>query len=72
MAKPAHSPGVERIIRLKKVKQAFSSFDLTNGLTFQEMEDIPAGRGSRLYAFVFLLGALWLVWALRKPGGQSP
>jgi hypothetical protein len=44
-----------------------NSFDLANGLTFQEQEDLLQQPGYRFYAFLSLIGSLWLVAGLRKP-----
>lgn len=47
----------------KKLKTAFSSFDLMAGLTKKEMETLPAHRG---FAFYWLLACGLLVLALRQ------
>jgi hypothetical protein len=44
-----------------------NSFDLANGLTFQELEDISREPKYRFSAFLFLIASLWLVMLLRKP-----
>jgi hypothetical protein len=56
----------ERESRLKKIKLSMNSFDLTNGLTFHEIENLPLNSGSRFAAFLSLLVALGVVWALRE------
>jgi hypothetical protein len=44
-----------------------NSFDLANGLTFQELEDISLEPKYRFSAFLSLVASLWLVAVLRKP-----
>jgi hypothetical protein len=51
----------------KKIRLAMNSFDLANGLTFQELEDISREPKYRFSAFLFLIASLWLVMLLRKP-----
>jgi hypothetical protein len=64
-----NAPGVpspaERDYRRKKLRLSMSSFDLANGLTFKELEDISLDPSYRLGAFFCLLASLWLVWGLR-------
>jgi hypothetical protein len=64
------SPG-ERDYRRKKLRLSMSSFDLANGLTFMELEDISLEPGYRLVAFLYLLVSLWLVWGLRLSRSHS-
>jgi hypothetical protein len=63
-APDAPSPA-ERDFRRKKLRLSMSSFDLANGLTFKEIEDISLDPGYRLGAFLYLLASLWLVWGMR-------
>ncbi len=49
----------------KRLKLAFSSFDLAAGLTRQDFESMPAGRE---YTFYSLLGVFWLVLGLKTLG----
>jgi hypothetical protein len=49
----------------KRLRLSMNPFDLANGLTFQELDDIRHDPHHRLYAFVYLLGALWLARGLR-------
>jgi len=58
----------EKEVRGKKARLALSSFDLANGLTLKELEDISLEPKYRFSAFLFLVASLWLVAALRKPG----
>ena len=55
----------------KKIRLSMNSFDLANGLTFQELENIPGEPGYRFSAFLSLVAALWLVALLRKPGSHQ-
>jgi hypothetical protein len=65
---PGALPGLkERESLGKRTRLAMSPFDLANGLTFQDQEDLLSKPGCRLPAFLNLIGALWLVAALRKP-----
>ncbi len=58
----------DRESRGKKIRWVFNSFDLANGLTFQEFEDFSREPRYRFFAFLSLIAALWLVATLRKPG----
>ena len=66
-----YDPGLkgmaERESRGKRIRLSMSSFDLANGLTFQEQEDLLLKPGYRFSAFLFLVASLWLVALLRKP-----
>ena len=44
-----------------------NAFDLANGLTFQELEDISLEPKYRFSAFLYLIASLWLAALLRKP-----
>lgn len=55
----------EKEFRKKKLRLSMSSFDLCNGLTFKELEDISLEPHYRLGAFLYLLASLWLVRGLR-------
>ena len=61
----------ERDCRKKKIRLSMSSFDLANGLTFQELEDISLEPSYRFVAFLYLLASLWLVWGLRISRNHS-
>lgn len=49
----------------KKLRLFMSPFDLANGLTFKELEDISLDPSYRFAAFLNLIASLWLVWGLR-------
>ena len=55
----------EKDYRRKKLRLSMSSFDLANGLTFKELEDIFLDPTYRFAAFLSLLASLWLVRGLR-------
>jgi len=61
----------EKESRGKKIRLSMNSFDLANGLTFQELEDISLEPGYRFAAFFYLLASLWLVWGLRISRSHS-
>jgi hypothetical protein len=56
----------ENQARLRKARFALTSFDLVNGLTIAELENLPLEPGHRFSPFVYLLACLWLAWGLRK------
>jgi len=62
---PGSGGAVARESRGKKTRLSMNSFDLANGLTFQELEDFHYNPNSRFLAFLYLLGALWMAWGLR-------
>lgn len=64
-AMPGQVSQVEKESRKKKLRLFLNPFDLANGLTFQELDDIRHDPHSRLFAFLFLLASLWLAWGLR-------
>jgi hypothetical protein len=53
-----------KIIEYKKVRLAFSSFDLMGGLTVQELDDLNKPF-SRIFSFFFLFSCLWVVFAVK-------
>jgi len=57
----------EKESRGRKIRLSINSFDLANGLTFQELEDISWEPKYRFSAFLSLVASLWLVALLRKP-----
>ncbi len=57
----------ERERQGKKIRLAMNSFDLANGLTFQELEDFSGNYKYRFAAFLSLIASLGLVALLRKP-----
>lgn len=63
------SPGGKES-RDKKIRLAMSSFDLANGLTLKELEEISLEPKYRFSAFLSLVASLWLVAGLRKPRRQ--
>ncbi len=69
-----HSPvagsSAAKEVRGKKIRLAMSSFDLANGLTLKEVDDISLEPKYRFSAFLFLVASLWLAAALRKPARQ--
>jgi hypothetical protein len=64
---PAMTRLAEKESQGKKIRLSMNSFDLANGLTFQELEDISLEPKYRFSAFLFLIASLWLVALLRKP-----
>jgi hypothetical protein len=70
-AAPGQVSQAEKESRKKKLRLLLNPFDLTNGLTFQEIDDIRHDPNTRLYAFLYLLGALWLAWGLRWSRSHS-
>ena len=56
----------ENQARLRKARFALTSFDLMNGLTIAELENLPLEPGHRFFPFVYLLACLWLAWGLRR------
>ena len=70
-AAPGQVSQAERESRGKKLRLFMNPFDLTSGLTFQEIDDIRHNPNNRLYAFLFLLGALWMAWGLRWSRSRS-
>ena len=56
----------ENQARLRKARFALTSFDLMNGLTIAELENLPLEPGHRYFAFVYLMTCLWLAWGLRR------
>jgi hypothetical protein len=56
----------ENQARLRKARFALTSFDLVNGLTIAELENLPLEPGHRFFPFVYLLACLWLAWGLRR------
>jgi hypothetical protein len=64
---PALMSLAEKESQGKKIRLAMNSFDLANGLTFQELEDISLEPKYRFSAFLSLIASLWLVALLRKP-----
>jgi dolichol kinase len=67
-----NNPGLRGMMeyesRGKKIRLSMNSFDLANGLTFQEQEDLLLKPGFRFSAFLFLVASIWMVMVLRKPG----
>jgi hypothetical protein len=61
----------EREAQSKRIRLAMNSFDLANGLTFKELEDISLEPKYRFSAFLSLVASLWLVALLRKPRGNQ-
>ena len=66
-----YDPGLknlaERESRGKKIRLSMNAFDLANGLTFQDLEDISWEPKYRFSAFLSLIASLWMVALLRKP-----
>ncbi len=60
----------ERQARIRKARIIFGSFDLVNGLTTDDLENLLFQPHHRYFAFVWLLACLWMVWGLRK--ARSP
>ena len=67
----SYDPGLkalaERESRGKKIRLSMNAFDLANGLTFQDLEDISWEPKYRFSAFLSLIASLWMVALLRKP-----
>ena len=57
----------EQESRGKKIRLSMNAFDLANGLTFQDLEDISWEPKYRFSAFLSLIASLWMVALLRKP-----
>jgi hypothetical protein len=55
----------QKEIRKNKLRMSMNPFDLTGGLTFQELDNMRHDSGYRYFAFLYLVGALWMVWGLR-------
>jgi hypothetical protein len=53
---------------LRKIRLAFSSFDLVAGLTNHELETLPTN--DQTFFFLYLLACLWLLWGLKKAPRQ--
>lgn len=51
--------------RAKRIRLSMNSFDLANGLTFQDLENFRDNSSQRLVGFLYLMAALWLAWGLR-------
>jgi hypothetical protein len=62
---------VEKETRSKKIRLSMNPFDLANGLTFQELENLSLDHRSRLFAFIFLLTSVWMAWGLRRSRSRS-
>ncbi|MFZ5450326.1 MAG: hypothetical protein ACOZF2_00425 [Thermodesulfobacteriota bacterium] len=71
IAAPSQKSQMERESRGKKLRLFMSPFDLTSGLTFQELDDIRHNPHTRFFAFLYLLGALWMAWGLRWSRSRS-
>lgn len=70
-AAPGQVSQAEWESRKKKLRLFMNPFDLANGLTFQELDDIRHNPNTRLFAFLFLLAALWMAWGLRWSKSRS-
>ena len=57
----------ERESQDKKIRLSLNAFDLANGLTLKELEDISLEPKYRFSAFLYLIASLWLAALLRKP-----
>ena len=68
---PGQVSPAEKEMRKKKLRLLLNPFDLTSGLTFQELDDIRHNPHNRLFAFIFLLGSLWMAWGLRWSRSRS-
>ncbi|RJR41094.1 MAG: hypothetical protein C4567_09925 [Deltaproteobacteria bacterium] len=64
---PEMAKKAEKESQGRKIRLAMNSFDLANGLTLQELEDLSLEPKYRFSAFLFLVASLWLVALLRKP-----
>ena len=66
-----YDPGLQALAdqesRGKKIRLSLNAFDLANGLTLKELEDISLEPKYRFSAFLYLVASLWLVALLRKP-----
>jgi len=71
-----YDPGLqglaERESQGKKIRFSMSAFDLANGLTFQDLEDISWEPKYRFSAFLSLIASLWMVALMRKPRRHQP
>ena len=68
---PAQVSQAEKEIRNKKLRLFLNPFDLANGLTFQDLDELRHNPNCRLFAFIYLVGALWMVRGMRKSKSQS-
>jgi hypothetical protein len=59
---PPLGPGEMSWNAYKKIKLALGSFDLVNGLTKHELENIDTGRS---LGFYYLVACLWLIVGMR-------
>lgn len=64
---PGHPAHGNKHANKRNVRLALSSFDLMNGLTVSEMEDLSYNRAP---AFYMLLACLMLIPLLRKPSAK--
>ena len=66
-----YDPGLkslaEKESRGKEIRLSLNAFDLANGLTLKELEDISLEPKYRFSAFLYLIASLWMVALLRKP-----
>jgi hypothetical protein len=61
---PQTAKAARKIIMYKKVRLAFSSFDLVGGLTAQDLEDL-ANPFYRVLSFFFLFACVWVVFGFK-------
>ena len=61
---PEAAQATRKIIEYKKVRLAFSSFDLVGGLTAQDLDDL-ANPFYRALSFFFLFACLWVIFGFR-------
>jgi hypothetical protein len=62
---PEVAKAIQKRARFRKVRLAFSSFDLMAGFTNQELEAISSI--SLTFPFFYLLACFWLILGLKKP-----
>jgi hypothetical protein len=61
---PQTAQSTRKIVEYKKVRLAFSSFDLVGGLTVQELEDL-ANPAYRVLSFFFLFACVWVIFGFK-------
>jgi hypothetical protein len=70
-SRPGQVSLAEKESRKKKLRLLLNPFDLANGLTFQEIDDIRQNPNTCLFAFLYLVGALWMARGLRWSRSRS-
>ena len=61
---PQAAQATRKIVEYKKIRLAFSSFDLVGGLTVQDLDDL-ANPFYRFLSFFFLFACVWVIFGFR-------